>query len=163
MTEKAKETRELASWRPLTELSRMEREMERTLGDFFGRPWLGFRWPERLRLLESGFREPVIEVYEEKDDVVVKAELPGIKKEEIEVNITENFLTIKGEKKKEQEVKEKDHYYSERSYGTFERSVEIPRAVHADKARASFKDGILEIRLPKTEEAKRKEIKLRIE
>lgn len=159
--EKGKETREVAPWRPFSELSRMEREMERMFGDFFSRPWFGLRWPERLR--EIGFREPAIEVYEEKDDVVVKAEIPGIKKEELEVNITDDLLTIKGEKKKEEEVKEKGYYYSERSYGSFERSIEIPRAVHADKARASFKDGILEVRLPKTEEAKRKEVKLKVE
>jgi len=159
--EKEKVTKEVAPWRPLSELSRMEREMERMFGDFFGRPLFGFRWPERLR--EIGGREPAIEVYEEKDNVVVKAEVPGMKKEEIDVNITDDLLTIKGEKKKEEEVKEKDYYFSERSYGSFERSVEIPRAVHADKARATFKDGILEIRLPKTEEAKRKEVKLKVE
>ena len=159
--EKAKVTRETAPWRPFSELSRMEREMERMFGDFFGRPLLGFKWPERLR--EIGVREPAIEVYEEKDDVVVKAEIPGIKKEELDVNVTDDLLTIKGEKKKEEEVKEKGYYYSERSYGSFERSVQIPRAVHADKARASFKDGILEVRLPKTEEAKRKEVKLKVE
>ena len=158
---KEKETREVAPWRPFSELSRMEREMERMFGDFFSRPWFGLKLPERLR--EIGFREPAIEVYEEKDDVVVKAEIPGIKKEELEVNITDDLLTIKGQKKKEEEVKEKGYYYSERSFGSFERSIEIPRPVHSDKARASFKDGVLEVRIPKTEEAKRKEVKLRVE
>jgi HSP20 family protein len=158
---KGKKTRQVGPWRPFSELTRLERGMERMLGDFFAKPWLGFQWPEGLR--EIGVREPAIEVFEEKDDVVVKAEIPGIKKEELEVNVTDDLLTIKGEKKKEEEVKEKGYYYSERSYGAFERSVEIPRAVHADKARATFKDGILEVRLPKTEEAKRKEVKLRVE
>ena len=156
-----KTTREVTPWRPFSELSRMERDMDRMFGNFFGRRLFDFRWPERVR--EIGVREPAIEVYEEKDDVVVKAEIPGIKKEELEVNVTDDLLTIKGEKKKEEEVKEKGYYYSERSYGAFERSVQIPRAVHADKARASFKDGILEVRLPKTEEAKRKEVKLKVE
>jgi HSP20 family protein len=156
-----KTTREVTPWRPFSGLSRMERDMERMFGSFFGRRLLDFRLPERIR--EIGVREPAIEVYEEKNDIVVKAEVPGMKKEEIEVNITENLLTIKGEKKKEEEIKKKDYYYSERSYGSFERSIEIPHAVHSDKARASFKDGVLEIRLPKTEEAKRKEVKLKVE
>ena len=161
--EKEKETREITPRRPLSELSGMERELERMLGGFFSRPWFGWRWPERLRFGDVEFREPAIEVYEEKDDVVVKAEVPGIKKEELEVNITDDLLTIKGQKKKEEEVKEKGYYYSERSFGSFERSIEIPRPVHTDKAHASFKDGVLEVRIPKTEEAKRKEVKLRVE
>ncbi|HUL10660.1 MAG TPA: Hsp20/alpha crystallin family protein [Methylococcaceae bacterium] len=159
--EEKKAAREITPWRPFSDLSRFERDMERRFGGFFERPWFGLKLPQRLG--EIGFREPAIEVYEEKDDVVVKAEIPGIKKEELEVNITDDLLTTKGEKKKEEEVKEKGYYYSERSYGSFERSIQIPRAVHADKARAIFKDGILEIRLPKTEEAKRKEVKLKVE
>jgi HSP20 family protein len=102
-------------------------------------------------------------LYEEKGEIVAKAELPGLTKEDIEVKITENVLTIKGEKKKEEEVKEKDYYRSERSYGSFMRSVELPREVQADKIKATFKNGILEVRLPVSEEAKKKEIKVKVD
>jgi HSP20 family protein len=159
--EKEKATREVVPWRPFSDLAGMEREMERMFEDFIGRPW-GIRWPERLRTWELGFRGPAIEISEEKDDVVVKAELPGMKKEDLEVNISGNLLTLKGEKKKAEEVKEKGYYYSERSYGSFTRTVEIPKEVLPEKALASFKDGVLEIRIPKTEEAKRKQVKIQV-
>jgi len=106
---------------------------------------------------------PAVDVFEEKDDIVVKAELPGIEKDNIEVNLTDHHLTIKGEKKKEEEVKDERYYRSERSYGSFMRTVELPKDVHADKVKASFKNGILEVRLPKTEDAKAKEIKVRVD
>ncbi|HET6466571.1 MAG TPA: Hsp20/alpha crystallin family protein [Nitrospiria bacterium] len=159
--EKEKETRDVTPWRPFTELSRIEREAERMFGDFFRRPLWGLSWPERFR--EVGFREPAIEVYEEKDDVVVKAEIPGMKKENLDINISGTLLTIKGEKKQEEEVKKKGYYYSERSYGSFMRTIELPKEVQVDKAYANFKDGVLEVRLPKTEEAKRKEVKVKVE
>ena len=108
-------------------------------------------------------RAPAVDLFEEKDDIVVKAELPGMDKDNIEVNLTDNMLTIKGEKKKENEVKEEKYYRCERSYGSFVRNIEIPKAVHVDKVKASFKNGILEVRVPKTEEAKRKEVKLKVE
>ncbi|HEX2928460.1 MAG TPA: Hsp20/alpha crystallin family protein, partial [Candidatus Binatia bacterium] len=92
-----------------------------------------------------------------------KAELPGMDKENIEVNLGDHTLTIKGEKKKEEEIKQENYYRSERSYGTFLRTVELPKEVRADKIKASFKNGILEVRMPKTEEAKAKEVKVKIE
>ena len=159
--EKEKEPREVTPWKPFSELSRIEREAERMFGDFFRRPLLGFSWPERFR--EIGFREPAIEVYEEKDDVVVKAEIPGMKKENLEINLSDSHLIIKGEKKQEEEVKKKGYYYSERSYGSFMRSIDLPNEVRSEKATANFKDGVLEVRLPKTEEAKRKEVKIKVE
>jgi HSP20 family protein len=159
--EKEKETREVTPWKPFSELSRIEREAERMFGDFFRRPLWGLSWPERFR--EIGFREPAIEVYEEKDDVVIKAEIPGMKKDDLDINISGTLLTIKGEKKQEEEVKKKGYYYSERSYGSFMRTIDLPKEVQVDKAYANFKDGILEVRLPKTEEAKRKEVKIKVE
>lgn len=162
------EEREVAPWRPFSaitrEMANVEREMERMFEDFWRRPWFGLNLPRRLRLWEDlGTRGPAIEVYEEKDDVVVKAELPGLKKENLEVNLSNHLLTIKGERKKEEEVKEKGYYYSERSYGSFTRTIEIPKDVQHEKVWATFKDGVLEVRLPKTEEAKRKEVKIRVE
>jgi HSP20 family protein len=165
MAEKAKEkeTKAVTPWRPFMDLSRWDRDMERIMGDFFGRrarPW----WPERwLRAEPMEITAPAIDLFEEKDDIVVKAELPGIEKDNIEVNLTDHHLTIKGEKKKEEEVKEENYYRSERSYGSFVRTLELPKDVHADKVKASFKNGILEVRLPKTEEAKTKEVKVKVD
>jgi HSP20 family protein len=160
---KEKETKAVAPWRPFMDLTHWERDMDRMMEDFFGRrtrPW----WPERwFRTDELGLRAPVVDVFEEKDDIVVKAELPGMAKDNIEVNLTDHTLTIKGEKKKEEEVKEENYYRTERSYGSFLRTLELPKDVHGDKVKASFKNGILEVRMPKTEEAKAKEIKVKVE
>ena len=156
---KEKETRSVTPWRPFMGLTGWERDMDRILEDFFGRwarPW----WPERD---EMEVRPPIVDVFEEKDDIVVKAELPGIEKENIEVNLGDHTLTIKGEKKKEEEVKEENYYRAERSYGSFLRTLDLPKDVHADKVKASFNNGILEVRIPKTEEAKAKEIKVKVE
>jgi len=165
MAEKAKEkeTKAVTPWRPFTDVSRWERDMDRMMEDFFGRRARSM-WPESwFRRGEMDVSAPALDVFEDKDDVVVKAELPGIDKEHIEVNLTDNLLTIKGEKKKEEEVKEENYYRCERSYGSFTRSVELPKAVHTDKVKASFKNGILEVRVPKTEEAKAKAIKVKVE
>jgi len=149
-------------------LTRAERTLGKMVEDVFGRPWggpwFGLERPWRLGFLEGQeTRIPALEIVEEKDDIVIKAELPGMKKEDVEVQLADNLLTIKGEKKQEEEKKEKGYYYCERSFGSFERSIEIPREVQTEKGRANFKDGVLEIRLPKTEAAKKKEIKLKVE
>ncbi|GAB6183935.1 Hsp20/alpha crystallin family protein [Thermodesulfovibrio hydrogeniphilus] len=106
---------------------------------------------------------PAVDLYEEGDDLVIKAELPGINKEDIEVKLTEDYITISGEKKKEEKVEEKDYYRYERSYGSFSRTFRLPVEVQTDKAKAKFENGVLEIRIPKSEEAKTKERKLQIE
>jgi HSP20 family protein len=164
MAEKAKEkeTKAVAPRRPFMDLSRWERDMERMMEDFIGRrmrPW----FPERFRTEGMELTAPAVDLYEEKDDIVVKAELPGMEKDNIEVNLADHTLTIKGEKKKEAEVKEENYYRSERFHGSFLRTLELPKDVHGDKVKASFKNGILEVRLPKTEEAKRKEVKVKVD
>jgi HSP20 family protein len=162
--EKTKESESLAPRRPFEAMSRLEQDMERMFHEFWRRPfsslWEPERWwPSRALTLQM----PAVDVYEEKDDVVVKAEVPGLSKEDLDVTLTESTVTIKGEKKKEEEIKEKNYYRSERSWGNFSRSVELPAQVKTDQAKASFKDGILEIRLPKTEEAKQKTTKVKID
>jgi HSP20 family protein len=160
---KEKETKAVTPWRPFMALTRWEQDMDRMMEDFFGRrvrPW----WPERWsRTNELDVSAPAVDVFEEKDDIVVKAEIPGMDKDNIEVNLAHHTLTIKGEKKKEEEVKEENYYRSERSYGSFFRTLELPKDVHADKVKATFKNGVLEVRMPKTEEAKAKEIKVKVE
>jgi HSP20 family protein len=163
MAKKEKKRSQLAPSRPFSEISRWEPELERMFDDFFGRR-LRPLWPGRWGpVREVGLSIPPVDLYEEKDEIVVKAELPGMSKEDIQINITDHLLTIKGEKKKEEEIKEADYYRSERSYGSFSRSVDLPGEVQIEKAQASFKNGVLEIRLPRTEEAKRREIKVKVE
>ena len=161
--EKKEEKRQVTAWRPLSELVRWEREMERNFDDFFSRrlrpSWDEWWWPSAA----IGIPAPTLDLYEDRGELVAKVELPGLGKDDVQVKITDHRLVIKGEKKKEEEVKEKDYYRSERSYGAFTRSVELPEEVQVDKARASFKNGVLEIRVPKSEEAKKKEIRVEVE
>ena len=94
---------------------------------------------------------------------MVKAELPGMKKEDINVDLNDGVLRITGEKKREEKVEKKDYYRLERAVGSFERRISLPSGIEAEKTKASFKDGVLEIQIPKTEEAKKKETKIKIE
>ena len=149
--------------RRLMNLTRSESDLGRLMDDFFDRRARAW-WPERWSLpAVLDIEPPVVDFYKEKDDLVVKAELPGMEKQDIEVNVTDHTLTIKGEKKKEERAEEENYYRSERSFGSFRRSLELPSDVQAEKAKASFKNGILEVRLPKTEVAKAKEIKVAVE
>jgi HSP20 family protein len=160
--EKSKEARDLAPWRPFSDLTRRERDMERVMNNFFDRRMRQW-WPEKWFGSEGGANVPALDVYEDKDDLVVKAELPGLDKENVEVNLADHTLIIKGEKRKEEETKQENYYRSERSYGTFMRTLQLPKDVQADKVKATFKNGVLEIRMPKTEEAKAREIKVQVE
>lgn len=139
-------------------------EMEKRFEEFFRRPFslFGPSWFPEMRL-EREEISPIVDIFEEGNDVVVKAELPGMKKEDIDVNITGDVITISGEKKKEEKIEKKNYYKVERSYGSFTRTFRIPTEVQTDKAKANFKDGVLELRVPKTEEAKKKEKKIPIE
>ncbi|MDW7774083.1 MAG: Hsp20/alpha crystallin family protein [Desulfobulbaceae bacterium] len=98
---------------------------------------------------------PSVDVFEEEDKLVLKADLPGIRKEDLNITITENRITLSGEKEQEEKVEKKDYHWCERTYGSFCRSFRLPDNVNADEAEASFKDGVLEIRIPKTEEIKK--------
>jgi len=143
-------------------LTRLEREMERMVEAFWGRPLPFRRDVDRVFGLLGG-REIPVDMYEEKDDVVVKAELPGIDKETIEVTLSERRLTIAAERKREAEAGERGRYVAERAYGRLIRSLELPSDIQGDRVKASFTNGVLEIRLPKTEAAKRREVKVTIE
>lgn len=162
--EKAKETKAIATVEPPRIPSSFQ-EMERLFDDFFRRPFslIGPSWWPRLRTPEFEEITPSIDLFTEGDDVVVKAELPGMKKEDIDVSVTDSTITVSGEKKQEEKVEKKDYYRLERSYGSFSRSFSLPAEVQTEKVTAKFKDGILEIRIPKTEEAKKKEKKVAVE
>jgi len=137
-------------------------ELERFFDEVFRRPFSHVSFP-RFGFATAEEIVPSMDIFEAGGDVVVKAELPGMKKEDIEVTVTDSSITISGEKKKEDEVKKKNYYKYERSYGSFCRTFSLPTTVKTDKVKSTFKDGILEIRMPKTEEAKSKEVKVKIE
>jgi HSP20 family protein len=165
---KEKNSTALTTHRPTEIMPRaqeMERWFDRMVEDFWRRPFPTLQRPERWWPAEAGMmmRMPAVDVYEEQDDVIIKAEIPGLSKEDISVQVTDSMLTIKGEKKREEEVKEDDYYRCERSFGSFTRAVDLPCEVKADQVRASFKNGVLEVRMPKTEEAKKKAITVKID
>lgn len=152
---------ELTTWKPLRELAPF-REFERVRREM-DRLWDSF--------LEGGLRKrgeesewlPSLDVAETKNELVVKAEVPGMDPKDIDISLSDGVLTIKGEKRQEKEEKEADYHVAERSYGSFLRSVQLPKEVQSDKISASYKNGILRITLPKSEEAKKKEIKIKVE
>jgi HSP20 family protein len=119
-------------------------------------------WPHEHQGLFAGEWAPAVDVIEDDDKVVVKAELPGLTDKDVDISVVDNTLTIKGEKKQEEEKKEKGYHRLERSYGMFQRSIMLPASVTSEKAKASFKNGVLEIELPKQEEAKPKQIKVKV-
>jgi len=117
-----------------------------TMSDLLGGPWM-----------------PAVDVLEGKDNLTVKAELPGFKREDLDVSIHENNLIISGERKSDEERKEGEFYRSERFYGRFHRSIPLPGTVDAEKIHARYRDGVLTITLPKSEHAKAKQIEVAVE
>jgi HSP20 family protein len=156
-------TKELVRVEPSKVFSHFH-NMDRWFEGFFRRPFSLFpTWWHRVRMPEIEEVSPTVDIYEENSDVVVKAELPGIKKEDIDVSLNDDILTISGEKKKEEKVEKKDYCTIERSYGSFSRSFRLPSEVKTDKADAKFKDGVLEIKIPMTVESKKKKIKVSVQ
>jgi HSP20 family protein len=147
--------KELTPWRPFTELSTFRREMDRLWDSFFGERPLARIWEREWT--------PSLDVSETKDNFVVKAEVPGIDAKDINISLTGDVLTVKGEKKQEREEKEEDYHLVERSYGAFSRSVRLLAEVESGKIEASYKNGILKITLPKSEKVKAKEVKIKVE
>ncbi len=143
---------ELAPWRPNREISTLRREMDRLFEDFFGDKG-GF-------LAEAGKWMPAVDVSETDDNIIVKAELPGMKSEDIDVSVQGDVLVIKGEKKEETEEKKENFHLIERRRGEFARSIRIPVPVDQDKVSAKYENGVLAVTLPKKEESKAKQIKV---
>jgi HSP20 family protein len=146
--------RGLVPWRPFRELEDMERRFE----DMLGWPRMPAIW-RRIPTMEMGWA-PAVDVFEKEDKFVVKAELPGMKEEDIDISVTGGTLTIRGERKTESEVKEEDYYCCERSYGSFSRSIAVPSNVDAQKIEAIYEDGMLEVSLPKIPEIKPKKVSI---
>jgi HSP20 family protein len=134
----------LIRWEPAREMMSLRDAMDRLFDDAFTRPLS----------LRDGWSAPAIDMYQTDDEIVVKAALPGIKADEVQINITGDVLTLKGEVRHEEEKKEKAWHIREQRFGSFERSVALPTAVVSDKAKAEFENGVLTITLPKAEEVK---------
>lgn len=146
---------DLVPWKPFRdELASMRKEMERLWDRFFGETRLAKPFLEGW--------QPSADLTETKDSIVVKAELPGMEPEDIDVTVSGDILTIKGEKEKKEEKKDEKQHYTERYHGYFERSFRLPAEIQPDKVDAAFVKGILTITLPKTAEAKKKEIKVKV-
>ena len=142
---------------PFRELACMQREMDGLFGRLFGEwPWP--RWEGEARGLASA-----VGLIDKKDEVVLRADLPGLEQKDIEVHVEDGTLTIRGERKEEKEAKEEDYYVTERWAGAFSRSVALPPGVDPEKIQATFKNGALEIHLPKTVEAKGKKIEIKVQ
>jgi len=144
----------LIRWQPMREMVTLRDAMDRLFDEAFTRPW-GLTDGGRLAVT------PSLDMFETENDVVLKATLPGMKAEDVEINVTGDMLTIKGETKEKSEVKEKAYHIREQRWGRFERSVPLPTSVLSDKAKAEFEDGILTVTLPKAEEVKPKTISVK--
>jgi len=142
----------VSQWTPFRELGQFHRDMDRLFDMSFGG-----RGADTL--FESGWA-PAVDVVQENDRFHVRFDLPGMKRDEIEITLHGDTLTISGEKKRESEVKEDSYYRAERYFGKFSRSLVLPTSVSADKIEATYKDGVLDVVVPKTEEAKPKQIKI---
>jgi HSP20 family protein len=143
----------LMKWEPSEGLTALRREMDRLFEDFFG---------GRAGSLWERAGEPAVEMSDTKDAVVVKAQVPGMSKENVQVSMTEGALTLKGEMKEEEKKEDKNYHRREFRYGAFTRTIPLPMAVQADKATAQLKDGVLEITIPKSEQTKVKEIPVKV-
>ena len=142
----------LIRWEPAREMMTLRDAMDRLFDDAFTRP---------LRLNDGHWPIPTVDMYQTDNEVIVKAAIPGVKTDDVQINVTGEMLTIKGETKEKEEVKEKAYHLREQRWGSFERIVALPTDVIADKAKAEFENGILTITLPKAEEVRPKSITIK--
>ena len=136
-------------------------QMDRLFDEVFRRPFFSSLLSSR----GSDVGEPYlpVDIYEDKESVILKAEIPGIKKENLDIQLTPDSITISGQKSSEEKVEQRDYFRLERSYGSFTRRFQLPVDTQTDKARASFKDGVLEVRIPKSVAATQQARKLVVE
>lgn len=144
----------IVKWEPLREIE-----------DLFGRYTRAMGWPANLGhdLIKSGDWSPRVDISETDTEFVIKADIPDVKKEDVKVSVDNGVLSIQGEKSQEKEEKGKKFHRIERSYGSFSRSFTLPDNVDATQVKASFKDGVLHLQVPKTAESKPKAIDVKIE
>ncbi len=145
----------LEPWSSARDIGEVQSEMNRLFDSFFGRP------------AQSGVSErvwaPVADMYETKDELVIKLDLPGMDEKDIQVSITGELLSVKGQRLETQEVKQESYFRAERWTGRFERIFQLPIPVQADKVRATYREGVLTVTLPKVEAVKPKDIKIDVQ
>lgn len=146
----------LARWSPIREMEDLENRMERVF-----QHWPS--WPESKESLISAEWSPLVDITEDEKEYLVKAEIPGVKKEDLKVKVEDGTLSITGERRSEKEEKNKKHHRIERSYGSFERSFTLPDDADAGKISSEFKDGLLQVHLAKNPNARPKAIEVKIE
>jgi len=138
-------------------------EMERVFDDLFQRRFFSPSLLPRFKFPELSDVAASVDMFEEGNDLVIKAEIPGMQKEDISIDFAGNIVTISGEKKSEERTERKDYYRIERSFGSFSRKLRLPVEIKIDETHALFKDGVLEIRMPKSEAEKQKVRKISVE
>ncbi len=147
----------LVKWRPMREMINIQEEMNRLFDRFFSRDLLA-----EDEFVSLGDWSPSVDIKEDKEEYVVTAELPGMKKDDVQITFSNGTLKIEGERQKEKEEKNVNYHRVERVYGKFCRSFQLPSSIQQNKISAEFKDGILTVHLPKSEEAKPKVIEVKV-
>ena len=145
----------IVRWEPFRDLMATQRDFDRLFREAFS-PALG------EGEVSTRTWAPPVDIYENGDSLVLKAEVPGINPDDVEIRLEDNHLYLKGERKFEKEVKEQNYHRVERSYGTFTRTFTLPNTIDSDKVSANYKDGVLTLTMPKKEEAKPKTIKINV-
>ena len=150
----------LVKWNPARELLNVEREFNKLFNTFNSR--FGFDDSSMNEDLENAVWSPLTDISENKDQYILKMDLPGVSKENLKLNFHDGELIISGERKQEKEDKDSKYHRIERTYGRYYRSFTLPQTIQADKINAEFKDGQLTITVPKSEEAKPKELEIKV-
>jgi len=153
----------LARWEPFTRWSPLKEleEMEKRLSGYFGRAPVAANGDKKEAITVAEW-SPLVDITEDEKEYTIKAELPDVKKEDIKLNVHDDVLTITGERKYEKEEKGKKYHRVERAYGSFMRSFTLPEDADGSKIAAEYKDGLLKVRLPKSEKAKPKAIEVKV-
>jgi HSP20 family protein len=146
----------IVRWEPLRELLSLQERMNRMFGEYRGASASDDEWAL------GGSWAPAVDIYEQGSDIVLKAELPGVEPKEVDIRLENNVLTLRGQRKLENEVKKESYHRVERSYGSFSRSFTLPSVVDQGGIKAEFKDGMLKVVLPKREEAKPKQVEISV-
>ena len=143
----------LARWNPIKEVLDLRDDFDRLIDRFFSKDFEIWEGPRAFD----------VDIYEDADNIILKAEIPGMNKEDISVSLTEDTITISGKKAEEKKIEKENYFRKEIRTGSFSRSFTLPCAVDREKVKATYKNGILEVVLPKSEKAKEKEIKVEVE
>lgn len=147
----------LVPWDPMRELASVRESMNRIFDDAFS------RFPSLVSRREEGWWQPSVDVIDRGKEIVVKANVPGIDPKDVEVTVSENMVNIKGQTAQEKEDKGANYYRRERYYGAIQRSIPLDAKVEAEKAKATFKNGVLEVTVPKVEGAEGKQVQVKVE